>query len=140
MRGVNRRRVLSRVHVQSRRGRSAEGLVLQSPADLVPGRPAVPLPGARSPSPDAEQSQNLPQILDHVLRVAPGVVRSAKAVRDLEIDLTRREGGNLKVPVTRNHDLNLIVEAEVGRRAKTNVVANSLSPTGNASGSCTEIE
>lgn len=140
MREVNRRQVLSRVRGPSRRGRSAEGLVLQSPADLVPDHPATPLPGARSLSPGAEQSQNLPQIIDHVLKAAPGVVRSAKVVRDLEIDLTQKEGGNVKAQVIQSHDPSLIVEVEVARRAKTNVVASSLSPTGNVSGSCTEIE
>lgn len=138
MREVNRHRVPSRVRGPSRRDRSAGGLVPQSLVDPVPDHPAAPLPGARSLSPGAEQSQNLPQIIDHVLRAAPGVVRSVKVARDLEIDLTRKEGGNLKVQVTQSHDPNL--EVEVDRRAKTNVVANSLSPTGNDSGSCTEIE
>lgn len=137
MREVNRR-APSPGHVPPRRGRSADGLVVQSPADLVPDHPAIPLPGGRSLSPDAEQSQNLPQIIDHVLRAAPGVVRSVKAVRDLESDLTRREGGNLKV--TLSHDPNQIVEVEVDLRAKTNVVANLLSLIGNAFGSYTETE
>lgn len=138
MREVIRHQVPSLVRGLSRRGRSADGLVLQNLVDLVPGHLAIPHPGAHSLSLGAEQRQNLPRIIDHVLRAAPGDVRSAKVVRGLEIVLTRKEGGNLKVQVTQSHDLN--PEVEVDRRAKTNVVANSLSRTGNASGNCTEIE
>lgn len=140
MREVNRRRALSPVRGPSRRGRSADVRVLQNPSDQVLGHPAGHLLDARSLSPDAEQSQNLPQIIDHVLRAAPVVVRSVKVVRDLEIDLSRKVGGNLKAQVTQNHDPNPTVEVEVDRRVKTSVAANSLSPTGNASGSCTETE
>lgn len=96
MREINRLRVLSRVRGPSHRGRSADGLVLQSLADLVPGHPAVLLPGARSLNLGDERSQKLPLTVDHVLRAVPGAARSAKVVQDLEIDLTLKEGGNLK--------------------------------------------
>lgn len=140
MREVNRHRVPSRVRGPLHRGRSADGLVLQSLVDLVLGHPAIPLPGAHSLSPGDEQRPNHLRNIDHALKAAPGVVRTVKIVLDLEIVQTRKEGGNLKVQVTQSHDRNPVVEVEADHQAKTNVVANLLSPTENASGSCTEIE